>query len=340
MRLWYLRSADLLVAAVTAWQSYDATAASLLTETPRVVGSAPNFRGVAALAPSALQSRGSSGVTLRSYAGRLQKHLRLDRVAGLHQAGGCLDDAPDPTLLPSPWPLPANSSKGGYGPLAKIFYINLDRSVERRASMEKQLLRSGVPFERFPAVDAEDVKAGKYNDALRRLGVGIGEKMKEEWGSLACALSHRLLYEHIATSNPHGNETYMVLEDDAIMLPGWQGRLNTLLPTVPRNASAITCGIWGRTRCSDVFTKGLALATHPFWRAETPDWYYYGGATSVLLFSSSLPSLLGHLKHQPMNHIDASLLSGGAIHTYAMTTPFVKPGDFGSVRLREDNDLT
>ena len=52
--------------------------------------------------------------------------------------------------------------------ISKIYYINLDKRVDRKKFMETQLSEFDIPYERFPAVYVERDellnKDGKYHD--------------------------------------------------------------------------------------------------------------------------------------------------------------------------------
>lgn len=102
----------------------------------------------------------------------------------------------------------------------KAYVINLERSVERRRSMERQFSQLnglGMPFEVVPAVD------GRTLDMRDRTLVdpGLHEVVRQRTGGGAegvagCALSHARVYRKILdTTAPWA----AVLEDDAV-LPG------------------------------------------------------------------------------------------------------------------------
>jgi hypothetical protein len=78
------------------------------------------------------------------------------------------------------------------------YYINLDRSRERRASIESELLKSGVRdrYERFPAVDGTALAPGRSPLTPAEIG---------------CFLSHRAVMDL-----PHGDAPFIhLLEDKA-----------------------------------------------------------------------------------------------------------------------------
>jgi len=181
--------------------------------------------------------------------------------------------------------------------------------------MERQLKASGVPYERFPAVNAKDVKSGKFGAILNRTGLDpeLGADPASVGGTIGCALSHRLLYEKILKEDPGSMNAYMVMEDDAVLPPGWVDRINRLLPQVPADAVVVNAGSFGRIRCEDVVSEELALATWPFRVGYD---YFYSGSAGLLLFPATLPALVDALHGQPLHHADVAILSKGAVRTY------------------------
>lgn len=117
-------------------------------------------------------------------------------------------DAVFQILYPS---LPMNGDKGKR---YKIFFINLDKSVERRKEMESQLERAGLPFERFSAIDgnahSEEFFNGYYsaNENAKRYYVSLSKT------EIACYISHLKVCEKILSENlDYG----IVLEDDIVL---------------------------------------------------------------------------------------------------------------------------
>lgn len=95
----------------------------------------------------------------------------------------------------------------------KIFVINLERSIERRKEISKQLQNANVIFEIFNAVDgSKDFKdKWRYNDNKRRLL----RARPLSTGEIACFASHYLLWKKCVELN----EPITILEDDAIPPP-------------------------------------------------------------------------------------------------------------------------
>ena len=120
-----------------------------------------------------------------------------------------------------------------------IFVINLARSVERRAAVERHLHGLGLEFEVIDAVDARTLSP----DAL---GTIAGSE-KIPIGQVACALSHLSVYERVVSRRiPMAS----VLEDDGRLLPAI-GLVRTgcltsdfdvcLLDSADRNHRGVVC---------------------------------------------------------------------------------------------------
>lgn len=104
-----------------------------------------------------------------------------------------------------------NSDKGKR---YKIFFINLDKSVERRKEMERQLERTGLPFERFCAIDGN-----AHSEEFFNRYYSANENAKKYYVSLSkseigCYISHLKVCEKIISENL---DYAIVLEDDIIL---------------------------------------------------------------------------------------------------------------------------
>ncbi len=121
----------------------------------------------------------------------------------------------------------------------KTWVINLDRAPERLARISAQLERLGLPFTRFPAVDARQMtpaqKALLDEPAYRRR-----HGMAPVWGELGCYLSHVEVMRAFLAGDA---EFALVLEDDVL--------LHDSLPAVLRGLIAHP-GRWDAVKLSAV----------------------------------------------------------------------------------------
>lgn len=86
------------------------------------------------------------------------------------------------------------------------FYINLRRRADRRAWMEQQSTRLGLPMERVEATTPADIPQEEIVAASPWLGPG----------ELACTYSHRAIWRAIVE---RGLPYALVLEDDCVLAP-------------------------------------------------------------------------------------------------------------------------
>lgn len=106
-----------------------------------------------------------------------------------------------------------------------LYYINLDRDTARRDDMEQQAREQGVVLHRIPgvfgaALTPEDISA--YDDKRRRklstASLGPGEH--------GCLLSHVKFFKTFLESDA---KYAVILEDDAIILPGFVNKLRYII---------------------------------------------------------------------------------------------------------------
>jgi len=114
----------------------------------------------------------------------------------------------------------------------RIVYLNMDRRDDRRAWMESQATAIGLSFERFRAVDGDDLDHNPAEDA------GISA------GAYACFLGHRAMWKSIA----EGDEPFaVVLEDDVHLSTDAKDYLRTDA-WIPADADLIHLE-WERSQC-------------------------------------------------------------------------------------------
>lgn len=109
----------------------------------------------------------------------------------------------------------------------KVYAINLERSVERRKHIVRQLEKRRLNYELIEAVDG-----GKLTDEeLNRLCDMEEAKRRPHKltvGALGCALSHLKAYEKMLAD---GEEIALILEDDAVLPRG----IDKILEQVEKN---------------------------------------------------------------------------------------------------------
>lgn len=109
----------------------------------------------------------------------------------------------------------------------KVYAINLERAVERRKHIIRQLEKRRLDYELIDAVDGEKLT----DEELKRL-CDMEEAKKRPHkltvGALGCALSHLKAYEKMLAD---GEEIALILEDDAVLPKG----IDKILEQVEKN---------------------------------------------------------------------------------------------------------
>jgi GR25 family glycosyltransferase involved in LPS biosynthesis len=103
--------------------------------------------------------------------------------------------------------------------VSKIYYINLDKSADRKEFMENHLSDIDIPYERFSGIEVEEEDLqGKYESFYNRFALRDEKNFmrtenprKTMLGYLGNYLAHYFVQKK-AFESDHGN--YLVLEDD------------------------------------------------------------------------------------------------------------------------------
>jgi glycosyl transferase family 25 len=106
----------------------------------------------------------------------------------------------------------------------KVFVINLERSVERRASIKRQLDAQDIDFEIIKAVDG-----AVLTDEYLQTALNFEEIAKRPYlmrkGAYGCALSHYAIYSKmVAEGIPYA----LILEDDVVIEQGFKNVIETI----------------------------------------------------------------------------------------------------------------
>jgi glycosyl transferase, family 25 len=104
----------------------------------------------------------------------------------------------------------------------KIYYVNLDEDTNKNKFFLDQISKTSLKDKclRFSAINGKEIDINQVDDKiLTKNGRSSIVKKKQKifgvsltYGSLGCALSHKILWEECANSN----NPYLVFEDDAI----------------------------------------------------------------------------------------------------------------------------
>lgn len=108
--------------------------------------------------------------------------------------------------------------------IADVWYINLDRSVDRKKAVEAQLdTLAPLPIFRWAATDGSSLTDKDFDHAgvpnWGRPAFAAPGKQKQRANEIACFLSHRSLLEHLRTIPTHPDDCHLIVEDDIQLLP-------------------------------------------------------------------------------------------------------------------------
>ena len=113
------------------------------------------------------------------------------------------------------------------------YYINLDRSTDRREYMEEQIKRLGVKnIERVPGVDGSKLKNSKKGNIDEfKVDIKWNEKLKN--GETGCLLSHLRAIKKFSETD---DEYAIIMEDDIVldMAKSWNCSFSDFLEEVNR----------------------------------------------------------------------------------------------------------
>ena len=133
----------------------------------------------------------------------------------------------------------------------KVYVINMERSVNRRTSMEEQLRKLGVDYEIVKAVDGSQLT----DDAIHNEGREDDPFSRSEIG---CMLSHCKVY---AMMQEMGDAFALVLEDDIWITEAELGRLLDAIQPQVRKETVTLLTYFGR-KDSKVVLKKIKSVGH------------------------------------------------------------------------------
>ena len=112
-----------------------------------------------------------------------------------------------------------------------IIILNLERSVNRKLALEKQLKNANLTdYTFFPGFDGRDILNNSLSNIPILKGSGMGRNlMKNE---IAVILSHIAALKHAKVM---GYDNVVILEDDVTICEDWEPRLQSLLNALPEN---------------------------------------------------------------------------------------------------------
>lgn len=117
-----------------------------------------------------------------------------------------------------------------------IYYINLDRSVDRNESFINEMKSYDVQnYVRVSAIDGKEIDRYEYGEVN---GIKYKANSQAKKVQLAVTLSH---IRSILEGHSRGHENIMVMEDDAEMtlVPYWKKSLETIIGELPEDCDIL-----------------------------------------------------------------------------------------------------
>ena len=113
------------------------------------------------------------------------------------------------------------------------YYINLDRSIDRREKLEEEFIKYGMKnYTRIKAIDKDDL-TGLKNGEMDGVKYIIQYKMRPH--EIAITLSHLIA---IKRSYDNGDDQSIIFEDDInfSLYPLWKKSFTSMVKSLPKNA--------------------------------------------------------------------------------------------------------
>lgn len=213
--------------------------------------------------------------------------------------------------------------------MLKVYYINLDKSGNRRMKMQALKTTVGLPVERFQAIDRARIAAGEFNaEYMNRQGIKNSTLLRlEQTGSLnttlACFVSHVEALQKAQRDAVSPEQYVMILEDDVDVPQDWKSMVRDALHAAPQDWKMLKLSGWGWKRRADmmgvqnVYERSFYLLQAPYWDGPFSMLPHYGGSGAYLMKAKHIPSVIHHVRNQPITDYDEMLLSeDGSFRAY------------------------
>lgn len=152
------------------------------------------------------------------------------------------------------------------------YYINLDRSKDRREALEKEIALYEVEnIHRFKAIDGKDIKDIHQGEIDGVQYVNDYDKCNKY--QLAVTLSH---LECIRQAGEKGEFPFIVLEDDVrfTLMPHWKKNIDEIIAELPEDCDILSLTTRTREKCNNGiyrnYNKGSTcvayLVTHNYFK--------------------------------------------------------------------------
>jgi GR25 family glycosyltransferase involved in LPS biosynthesis len=200
----------------------------------------------------------------------------------------------------------------------EVYYINLNKRVDRREQFENEIKKNNIKAIRFEAIDVDDIKtAGEHKhlaeSALPRVAV---------------MSSHMAIWKDCYN---RGVKSVLIFEDDATFVDDFNLKLNDILKTLPNDYDIIH---FDYNRYSYIFKKNLTI-----FESVNDDWDRIklgcSGYQAVGYRSTNVLKKIIEMCEKNINgaHFDLFLFKSGfyeTLNTYTPKTPLIPQNSMGS----------
>lgn len=210
-----------------------------------------------------------------------------------------------------------------------VFYINLDRSPDRRKLLEVELKREGIEAERFSAIDGKKVSLKKIQEYKKHRWM-----VDQRWGKipktrhlgrLGIHLSHIHIIKRFQLNQDYQDKEYLlILEDDIQLARNFKTLFNEAVRLAPKDWEILflsSAHAINGQKISNYYVK-----PYPGHRRFTNH-----GMFCYLVKRSAIPRLLRIVLpiSYKLMHIDHVIREqyGSGIHAYYLTTKIAKHRD-------------
>jgi len=276
----------------------------------------------------------------------LQQHITRERLNNEVEYEGLVSEGVGQCMpFGHDWSPNSTQNTDGRSDNVRVYYINLDSSLERRSVMEKELQKSSLVAKRFSAVVPEQVASSKLL-AKYVTNQGICDNLQkwptEQNTTVACYISHMEALKQ-AQRELDKDQVVLIMEDDVSIPINFKSLVKHTMALAPSDWALLKLSHWGFVRPADI------VAEHKSGHNETISFYqlrppfreilevpapsgspslqtkrmYYAGTGGYLVKVSSIPKVLDHLQRQPIDNIDGMMLSSGELLSYQVRPQIV-----------------
>ena len=206
--------------------------------------------------------------------------------------------------------------------IAKVFYLNLDSSVQKRVAMEQQL--TNVSHARVPTVRLS--VNSSYNSHFPNGACWPHNAWKHHNGAVSIFWSYHNFLDDVCNGRLEGlreGDLILLLQDDVTLVPYWEHRADAMVRQLPADWNTARLSLWGKMRETDRINDHWFRAVDAEFAQYTkydaqPRAGLYAGAQAILfeVGARSRP-VCALFRRSPVCHVDYAIFSSPEIHNYA-----------------------